>query len=178
MFAEETRIRFFVAAVAATAIALACEANDVELASDHEPTDSADTVAWFDSLVFGDKSDAARLRVRFENLLEKKVSAAQRICALSDSERRKLRIAGQGDIERVFERIERARDRVCGSRTDEPSDKPLPADIEQQLCAFGVAVKSDPFRYGSLFDKTLRHDLSFEQLVRYKRWETAKWQVP
>src|SRR3977135_856576 len=113
MFAEKTRIRFFVAPVVATVIALACyrgqvfaesiaeknsggefEANDVEPPADPEPTDSAYTVAWFDTLVLGDKSDAASLRVRFENLLEKKVSAAQRICALSDRGRRKLLIAG------------------------------------------------------------------------------------
>ena len=94
MFVKKARMRFIVAAVAATVIALACyrgkvfaefvfiaeknsgdefEANDAEPANGSEPTDSGYTVTWFDSLVFGDKSDAASLRRRFENLLEKRL---------------------------------------------------------------------------------------------------------
>jgi hypothetical protein len=128
--------------------------------------------------VFGEKSDGAALRVRFESLLQRKINAAQQICALTDRERRKLLTAGHGDIKRVFERIERARLLVCGNGVDGPVHKQIPAGALEKLSAFSEVVRSDPFAYGSLFDKTLRHNLSFRQLVRYKRWETANWQMP
>jgi hypothetical protein len=121
--------------------------------------------AQFDSLAFGDKSDAAAARGRFEKLLEKKVSAAHRICELSEIQRRKLVLAGQGDLKRLFDRIERWR--IAGR----------PRSFEE-IDVVRKVVRSDPFVYGSFFDKTLRHDLSFQQLVRYKRWENSNWHAP
>jgi hypothetical protein len=191
MFDKKTRTCVFAACIAAAVASLACfyghlladdivernsddefEASRDESAGEPESTESDRHVAWFDFLVFGDGSDAAALRVRFEELLERKTSAALEICALTDYEGRKLRIAGRGDIKRAFDRIERARLLVCGNGIDEPAHKRFPIDVlEKRLSKFSSAVRSDPFAYGSLFDKTLRHNLSFEKLARYKRWE-------
>lgn len=129
------------------------------------------TSAQFDSQVFGNQSDAAIARARLEKVLERKITAAYRICELTEVQREKLALAGRGDLKRLFDRIEKVKLRACRSHIVNSGDRRM----EEEIDWLRQSVTSDLFGYGSLFDKTLRHNVSFEELVRYKRWETLNW---
>ena len=85
---------------------------------------------WFNSVIFGEGSDAATVRRRFEELLQKKVGAARQICSLRENERQKIVLAGQGDLKRMFDRIERARLAASVPRADLDSQRAFDRKLE------------------------------------------------
>lgn len=176
----------FIAAIGAVITSVACFAppliaNDIvaensdddeivaglESKDESDRSESAATDQRFDFWVFGVKSDGPAARGRIEKLLERKLSAAHQICELSEVQQRKLAVAGNGDIKRLFDRIERCRILVRRWSKSEFNAQ------EWKLEPLHRAVHSDRFGYGSLFDKTLRHNVTFERLVRLKLWENS-----
>lgn len=81
------------------------------------------------------------------------------ICRLTDAQKRKLRLAGGGDIKRFFDRVETVR----------PKADPAPDDV--QRCGHLFLDRMDTarppraglFEQGSLFSKTLKTALTAGQ---------------
>src|SRR4029453_6610304 len=72
----------------------------------------------FDSWVFRYGQNPHSVRMQLENALELELDAVDRAAALVDAERSKLRLAGQGDIQRYFESVEAVRRRFLLLRKD------------------------------------------------------------
>jgi Leucine-rich repeat (LRR) protein len=109
-----------------------------------------------------DAQDA--LTIRLLKLLDGKLENLSQEFGFSDQQRRKLRLAGKGDIKRLFDRIQRERkpfDSVDARQADAATRQKLldSARALQQLEFYG------PFGRGSILMKVLRPKLSEEQFT-------------
>jgi hypothetical protein len=114
-------------------------------------------------------SDEIETRGRLAPLLKQKIAAIDRFCGLSGIQRRKLELSGRGDIKRRLDAIERARSRLRRARNDAKQATEIRHEIEV-LC-HGRNVR--PFADGSLFDKSLKVNLTAEQLAGYEAYRTV-----
>jgi hypothetical protein len=121
----------------------------------------------FDPLLFGDGRNIPEfLNDRLEKILQFKVADVSRACRLKDSQKRKLLIAGRGDIKRLVDRIhaeQRPFENVEAAKAD--------ADQIQKFRAAAARLKKQvdagPFGEDSIFAKVLRRDLTAEQFATY-----------
>lgn len=109
----------------------------------------------YDLLVYGNSSSVT-LRQRLDRILETKIQQARRDLSLSAADESKLQLAGQGDIKRLFDKLESRRAEFNVARRDR---KQLAAFVEK-LDAMKREMNFDLFADGSLYSKTLRKILS------------------
>jgi hypothetical protein len=127
----------------------------------------------FDQWVFGGpmNSGAAR-RNKLESLLTLQVDDVGRACHLSELQRRKLILAGKGDIKRFLDKVDEKRKKFDKVK----SDQNKVGEIYQELQPLQVALNSGLFNEGSIFAKTLRTSLASDQAARYERIVSEKRQ--
>lgn len=123
-------------------------------------------IAW----AFGDVMSLAAARQRAEDLLAGRLEFVAQIGSLQPSQRRKLELAGRGDIVRFFESVERLLSQlphgsVRQSEWQEAWQKLAP--VRQQF-TWGLHER------GSLFHKTVRTTLTAEQLEALDRLEQQR----
>jgi hypothetical protein len=107
-------------------------------------------------------ADGARKRLVSELAL--KMDEIDQICKLSDSQRRKLSLAGRGDMNRFFDEVEQA------ERKFQTLDGRQNANaIFQELMPLQIRFQSGLFDSGSLLHKSMRHVLTDPQREAYKR---------
>ncbi len=63
----------------------------------------------FDRYLFGNRPTQQDARIPFETGLSKRIDYLARACGLTDLQKKKLQVAGQGDIKRFFDRVAEAR---------------------------------------------------------------------
>lgn len=117
----------------------------------------------FERWAFGQTTNAAGARRRFDELLAVQIDEIDRTCHLSDVQKTKLRLMGMGDVKRVFEAYEKAKQQfnLLGNDIQQLQDvAPLVRPVME-------AAQAGPFQAGSLFAKSLRHVLTDEQFARY-----------
>jgi hypothetical protein len=105
------------------------------------------------------------LRERYETALKSRLENTVRLYGLSNEQKKKLLLAGRGDIKRLLDRAFEERNRG-----------PLPWGAENE---FAANAQDDPpprfassgalFGEGSLFAKTLKTTVTMEQSVRYEK---------
>lgn len=72
----------------------------------------------FDLILFADEGEYAARQRYLENILRVKVGVADRERWLTERQQAKLRLAGQGDIKRFFDGVQRKRERFEWERKD------------------------------------------------------------
>ena len=111
------------------------------------------------------------LRVHFETRLEGRLNALQSTCHLTEAQRKKLQLAGRGDIKRFMDRLDPiVKDSVHTTAVEMQELTAKMRDL--QNTADGL------FDAGSLFSKTLVTTLSQEQVAeneRALRDENSAW---
>jgi hypothetical protein len=105
----------------------------------------------FDRWLFGEES-AARPERHLDEILLTRVRDAAREYDLNERQRRKLQLAGRGDIKRFFDRVE---DRRRGFETERQRFQTGLAALKR-LNDLSEIYQKGPFGDGSLFAKTLR----------------------
>ena len=122
----------------------------------------------FDQWVFGGggpvNSGAAR-RNRLESLLTLQVDDVGKACKLSEIQKRKLILAGKGDIKRFLDKVDEKRKKFDKVKTDQNKVN----EIYQELQPLQVTLNSGLFTEGSIFSKTLKKTLEGEQATRYEQ---------
>ncbi len=115
----------------------------------------------FNLFVFGSLEDPPPARRRLETLLTQRVDAAVRMSRISEVQKRKLLLAGRGDIKRLLDRVEDERKTFESLRTD-------PTRCEEFLLGLRslTPLIRRPFGPESLFGKTLKKLLAEVNLVR------------
>jgi hypothetical protein len=98
---------------------------------------------------------------RLEAALAKRFDELELCCDLTDSQRRKLSIAGQGDIKRFMDRL----DRFGGSLDADEMDEEEFERRRRELGDLQSAVHDELFGDDSLFAKTLGKTLAPDQLA-------------
>lgn len=112
------------------------------------------------AFVFDRGYDARLARGQLDILLQQKISGLDGVCVLTDDQKRKLQLAGRGDIKRLIDRVEDIGTRLRLAGQDE-AQRFVP-----ELTAVKRCVKSGFLDDPSLFDKVVKRSLTIEQNAR------------
>lgn len=118
----------------------------------------------FDQWVFGSSPGAGGGRNRLDALLSLQVEDAARVCRLTEVQKKKLRLAGSGDIKRFFEKVDEKRKKFEKVKTDQNKI----GEIYQELSPLRSLIQSGLFDEGSFFSKTLRTILTDDEVEAYE----------
>ena len=116
----------------------------------------------FDHLAFGDRGDARAARGRLEEELTLRLDRIDRVCALEPAQKKKLELAGRGEIKRNFDQIDalkRRYDAIVKAHGTPKEFEPITGD----LAKLPLAGDRASFEYASLFQKICKSTLSPEQ---------------
>jgi hypothetical protein len=117
--------------------------------------------------VFGNQGGAVRARAHLEAILSQLVDEYDRICGLSPAQRKKLEVAGRGDIKRFFDRVDETRRKF--REHEGPWDRNRLNAAWQEARPLQQALRQDWFQEQSLFCKALHHTLNEDQVARYEQ---------
>jgi hypothetical protein len=118
----------------------------------------------FDQWVFGGPRNSGAGRNKLDTLLTLQVDDVSRTCGLSEMQKKKLLLAGHGDIKRFFDRVDEKRRKFDKVKNDQNKI----GEIYQELQPLQMALNSGLFSEGSIFSKTLKKVLAHEQASRYE----------
>lgn len=104
-------------------------------------------------------------------ILRRRISLVNRFCGLTDEQREKIRLAGERDIARLFERIAEARRRFV-SATTVTFDETSLADAVGDVPRVQGPLSLGPFDEDSFFAKIMRVSLTPAQRSKYDRWRS------
>ncbi len=117
----------------------------------------------FDQWVFGGPRNSRAGRNKLDSLLALQVDDVARICTLSEAQKKKLLLAGHGDIKRFFDLVEEKRKKFDKVKQDQNKI----GEIYQELVPLQTALNAGLFGDGSFYAKTIRKILSEEDDARY-----------
>jgi hypothetical protein len=116
----------------------------------------------------GEGDDVARTKLRTHLTLQ--IDELARACRLTDAQREKLRLAGQGDLARFFGRVAIKRKEL----QDKEYDQNKINDIFQQLRPLQTAYNAGILEENSLFAKTIATTLDPDQRATYEAAERER----
>jgi hypothetical protein len=125
----------------------------------------------FDQWVFQQDRNASAGRQRLNSLLTLQVDSIDRTCQVTDAQKKKLQLAGRGDIKRFFDRYETVKrkfqsvngDQLNGAAAQEQKLQEMWQDIRP----LQMTLQAGLFQEDSLLYKSLQHTLTSEQFARY-----------
>jgi hypothetical protein len=122
--------------------------------------------AQFDQWVFGNMGlgNAGAARNRLDSLLTLNVDDLERTCGLAPVQKKKLLLAGRGDIKRFFDRIEEVRKRFTKNQNDQNQF----AQLWQEVQPLRNAYHAGFFGEESFYAKALKATLNPEQLGKHE----------
>jgi hypothetical protein len=122
----------------------------------------ADNINQMDQWVFGRYGGAVGARTKLDSSLSLRVDDIERVCGLSEEQKKKLRLAGRGDIKRFFDKVEEIKRKYQHGQAD------AAVNIWQEVVALQVELNHGLFGAGSIYAKTFRHTLSDDQTTRFE----------
>ena len=155
----------------------------------------------FDQMVFGDAlnvnqvvvvendvrrevsesiSAAGMARKRMESLIYSEIRWIELRCRLTEAQKKKLRLAGRGDIESFFSRAAELRAKVVGRSLDQQEYSEFSIQMSLLRMASQIGLLNDT----SLFRKTLRRTLDeqqradYQQLLRQRQLAAVETSLP
>jgi hypothetical protein len=114
-----------------------------------------------DQWVFGRFGGSGGARTRLDSSLELRLEDLSRTCGISDGQKKKLKLAGRGDIKRFFDRVEEVKRRFQAQ--NDPN-----ANIWPELQPLQVEINAGLFGDNSIYAKAIRNTLSDDQAARYE----------
>src|SRR4051794_1583611 len=117
----------------------------------------------FDLKLFGNLGTVASARVRAEALLRLQVDEVDRVARLTEAQRRRLELAGRGDLRRFFDRVEEKRAQYTHLR-----DRQKLAEFAQELRSLRAEYEAGLFGAGSIFARAVATILGPEQAARHR----------
>jgi hypothetical protein len=106
----------------------------------------------FDRWLFGSTGDVESGHIYMESILKRKIAELDQMRRLTLAEKKKLLLAGRGDIKRLFDRIEEERKEFELVRMDTDKCERFLLD----LSPLRVTIHQGPFDFQSIFAKTCR----------------------
>ncbi|MGA8347937.1 MAG: hypothetical protein WB773_08945 [Isosphaeraceae bacterium] len=119
----------------------------------------------FDQWVFGGPRNSRAGSSKLDSLLTLQVDDVARMGILSEAQKKKLLLAGRGDIKRFFDKVEEKRKKFAKVKNDQTKFN----EIYQELVPLQAALNSGLFGDGSIYSKTIRRVLSEEEDARYQQ---------
>jgi hypothetical protein len=136
------------------------EEEDVEAVVQVQP---AITDAQFDQWVFRQHRTAAGARQSLNSLLALQAEHIDRACGLTDAQKKKLQLAGRGDIKRFFDNYEEIKQKFQSLKHDRQKAN----QIWQDLRPLHSSLQAGLFHVDSFLYKSLRNTLTKDQFTRY-----------
>jgi hypothetical protein len=119
----------------------------------------------FDSWVFQNLQTVAAARKKLDQMLSLQMDDVDRACQLSEAQRKKLHLAGRGDMVQFFEQVEVVRKKFLLVRKDQQKFN----EIWQDISPLQVKFHAGLFGEDSFYQKTLRNMLKGEQLSKFSQ---------
>lgn len=119
----------------------------------------------FDQMIFTQDGNATAARKRMDLQLRNQIEELQRSCQLNDDQKKKLLLAGRGDIKRFFDRYEQLRQ---SSPVVQHGEGQQFVFVRQDVTPLQRSMQTGLFQEGSLFQKSIATTLTSEQLTRYE----------
>lgn len=123
--------------------------------------------AQFDQWVFGNMGVAnpGAARNKLDSMLTLNIESLDRICRLTPFQKKKLTLAGHGDIKRFFDRIADLRKKFTKDKNDQNAWQKLWQEVQPLRNSFNTGF----FEGDSIFAKAIKSTLSPEQTARHKQ---------
>src|SRR5205823_7870412 len=102
-------------------------------------------------------------RQRFNSLLALRVEDIERTSTLTDAQKKKLQLAGRGDIKKFFDRYEAVKQKFQLMKNDEEKMQ----QIWQDINPLQTSLQTGLFHSDSLLIKALHNTLTSDQFARY-----------
>jgi hypothetical protein len=116
-----------------------------------------------DQWLFQEEQSALAARHRLETTLKLQIAEVDRVCRLTEVQKKKLQLAGTGDIIHFFDRYEEVRQKFDAIKDAQEKFQ----QAWQFIQPLQIALQSGLFGAGSLFCKSLHHTLTGDQGARY-----------
>jgi hypothetical protein len=114
--------------------------------------------AW----AFGKKRADAQAQV--ESRLTLEIERIERSCRITEEQKRKLQLAGRGDLKRLLDRVDEVRRKLHDSKSNQAQRDA----IEMEMQPLHTQLTEDLPLRGSMFAKTLTRTLSDDQMAAYR----------
>lgn len=123
--------------------------------------------AQFDQWVFGNMGVAnpGAARNKLDSMLTLNVDSLDRVCRLTPLQKKKLVLAGHGDIKRFFDRIDDLRKKFTKNKNDQNAWQNLWQEVQPLRNSFNSGF----FEGDSIFAKSIKTTLSPEQAARHRQ---------
>ncbi len=119
--------------------------------------------AQLNGWIFSDGQDAAGARTKFETQIGMQIENLVELCDLTPTQKSKLRLAGWGDIERFFDRV----DEVRRKHLNKSYDQNKIGEVYQEFQPLSQEYTNGLFGDRSLLARSVRHVLDAEQAALY-----------
>lgn len=119
----------------------------------------------FDQWIFQNFPTAAAARKKLDQMLSLQMDDVDRACQLTESQRKKLLLAGRGDMVQFYEQVEVVRKKFLLVRKDQQKFNEIWQDISPLQMKFQAGLFGDD----SFYHKTLRNMLKGDQLSKYSQ---------
>lgn len=117
----------------------------------------------FDGWIFQNLQTVAAARAKLNQMLTLKIDDVDRACQLTETQRKKLFLAGRGDVLAFLDQVEVVRKKFLLVRKDQQKFNEIWQDISPLQMRFQAGLYGDD----SLYQKTLRNMLKGEQLSKF-----------
>ncbi len=128
----------------------------------------------FEQWIFG--KDLSAAKTHLQSRLDWEINRADQMYRLTPGQKKKLEVAGRGDMKRLFDRFQEAKERLHLARGDFNQIGP----ILQELQAFQQAPHAYLFGTESMLAKTLKKTLTPQQIAAHEKdiYQTrVEWMV-
>ena len=119
--------------------------------------------ANFEANVFNPYGNARQARTRIETKLKLQLDELNRVCDLTESQQKKLKLAAGSDIKRLFDEVDAVRRKYRAGNQDQQAWQA----VWQEIQPLQVKISSGLFDDASFFAKTIRKTLTEEQAAKY-----------
>jgi len=117
----------------------------------------------FEQWVFQQYGNAATARTKLKEALELYTEDIDQACGLSEVQKRKLRLAGRGDIDHFFREFEKVKQKFQLIRNDQQKVN----QIFQDISPLQAQLTTGLFTRDSLLQKCLVNTINREQFLKY-----------
>ncbi len=117
-----------------------------------------------------ERPSEADCRTYMEEVLAAEIRVIDQRTMLTDSQTKKLRLAGRGDIAQYIRRADDLRPKL----TSQPLDQQQYAELMREVTSLWMSLRFGIYSENSLFRKTLRRTLLEEQRVRFRQLERER----
>jgi hypothetical protein len=132
------------------------------------------TMDYVDSCIFQQDRGAPSARQRLDSHLTIYLDELDRACKLNDAQKKKLQLAGRGDIKHFFDRYEHVKRNFKPFNQNQPDFQEVWQKLWQEVSPLQTSLQNGLFEEESLFLKSILNTLTPSQRKGYDAMENER----